>query len=240
MVSWKLMLHAMHSNSWCSVWAGMRMCLSLTLICILSTAVTLWGSWSLYFSSFMRVNSLAVLSYCTTLTGTATNCSNWKIVMLLQFHIDVTLVQHKFASFIKLLVKWFVVMIYVNLWQIMQKAIVSMTWFRVVKSFITIVLSLYPHWNCLCGRLSICCAHSILVQMWIIVRKLPAVSRLNIRLRALSPTLACRWFHWCLAWICNKVLSNYFRISIFSHIIVCKFCCHSSICICWFQILSST
>lgn len=63
----------------------------------------------------MRMHSLAILPYSAALSCTATYCANREVVVLLQFHIDVTLIQYKFASLVKLFVERFVMVINVYL-----------------------------------------------------------------------------------------------------------------------------
>ena len=63
----------------------------------------------------MRMHSLAILPYSATLSCTTAYCANREVVVLLQFHIDVTLIQYKFASLVKLFVERFVMVIDVYL-----------------------------------------------------------------------------------------------------------------------------
>lgn len=185
-----LMLHALAANVRCPVRVGVRVRLRLTLVGMLGSSVALRGSWPLHLASLMGVNPLAALSDCAAmpLAGTSADGSDREVVMLLQFHVHVTLVQRELASLVKLLVEGLVV-VGVHLRQVMEEATVSVARLRIVEPLLALLLSLHSQRHRLRCWFRVAGAQPVLLEVIVIIWQLPSVSRFYEGLRAQAPVL---------------------------------------------------
>lgn len=186
-----LVLHALATNIRRSVGVGVGMRLRLALVGVLGSSVTLGGSRPLDFASLVGVNALATLSDCAAMPLGASSAygSDGEVVMLLQFHVHVTLVQRKFAPLVQLLVEGLVMVVGVHLRQVVEEAAVPVARFRIVEPLLTLLLPLDSQRHRLRGRLRVASAQPVLLEVVVIIWQLSPVPRLHERLRAQPPIL---------------------------------------------------
>ena len=139
-----LVLHALAADVRSPVRIRMRVRLCLTLVGVLRTSVAFRRSWPLNLAPFMGMNPLAVLSDSSSmaLAGAIANRPNRKVVVLLELHVHITLVQNELASLIQLLVKRFIVVVHMHLRQVIQKAAIAMAGLGVVQALLALVLAI--------------------------------------------------------------------------------------------------
>ena len=177
----------------------------------------------------MGVNSLAILPDRPALAGTATDSTNREVVMLLQLHVHVTLVQDELTALVQLLVEGLVMVVDVHLRQVVEEAAVSVTGLRVVEPFLSLILSLRSQRHRLRGRLPVAGAQPLLLQLSVVVRELPSISRFHVGLRTHAPALRGCGLHGCLAGVSHEILCDDVGFSVFAHVIVRQLGSHACV-----------
>lgn len=106
---------------------------------ILWSSVSFGRSWPLHLASLLRMDSLALLSDCSSVRASMglTNRSNWEIVGL--NWTQVALIEDEFILLIQLLVHWLVMVVQVKCTQVILEKVVSLAGLRVINPHIWLI-----------------------------------------------------------------------------------------------------